>query len=99
MTNDDDPRAGKAATATASGGGTTDRDSAAKAVLDNMARLRALRLAREAAAPQSAAPGKSPAKTSRGKTAGGTKSGKKADNKPRPLSDWLADQQSSGRRT
>ena len=51
--------------------GKTDRDVATKAVLDNMAKLKALRLAREAAAPP-----QSPA-----------------------LSDWLAGQQSGGRRT
>src|SRR5207302_11148395 len=34
--------------------GKTDRDAASKAVLDNMARLKALRLAREAAEPPAA---------------------------------------------
>jgi len=67
-----------------------DRDPAAKAALDNMARLKALRLAREANAPPQAtkaAPGKARAKV------------KKADEKPKALSDWLASQQSGGRRT
>ena len=68
--------------------GQTDRDVAAKAVLDNMARLRALRLAREAAEPPrpavvKKAPGKSP---------------KKSDEKAPALSDWLVGQQSGGRR-
>jgi hypothetical protein len=69
--------------------GQTDRDVAAKAVLDNMARLRALRLAREAAEPPSPAV----AKKARGKPP--KKSGEKAP----ALSDWLAGQQSGGRRT
>jgi hypothetical protein len=91
MTNDDDHRAG----GTAEGnGGKAERDAAAKAVLDNMARLRALRLAREAAMPQTA----TAAKTKRANTTTVRRT-KKADDKPRALSDWLADQQSSGRRT
>jgi hypothetical protein len=95
MTNDDNHRAGGA---TEGDGGKTEREAATKAVLDNMARLRALRLAREAAMPQ-AGPS---SKTKRTKTASPTakRGGKKAeDDKPRPLSEWLADQQSSGRRT
>ncbi len=95
MTNDDDHRAGSAAEGD---GGKTERDAAAKAVLDNMARLRALRLAREAAMPQPA----TSSKTKRTRTAASpTKRGTKKveDDKPRPLSEWLADQQSSGRRT
>jgi hypothetical protein len=66
-----------------------DRDVAAKAVLDNMARLKALRLAREAAAPPQpvAAP-----KKARGNP---KKSGEKAP----ALAEWLAGQQSGGRRT
>ena len=67
-----------------------DRDATTKAVLDNMAKLKALRLAREAAAP--AAP--ATAKKARAKS---TASGQ---NGPAPaLSDWLANQQSGGRRT
>jgi hypothetical protein len=66
--------------------GKTDRDAALKAVTDNMAKLKALRLAREAAAPPP------PAKKSRAKS-------KKADEKTPALSDWLAGQQSGGRRT
>jgi len=66
-----------------------DRDVAAKAVLDNMARLKALRLAREAAAPPQpvAAPKKARA------------SSKKSEEKTPALADWLAGQQSGGRRT
>jgi hypothetical protein len=69
--------------------GKTDRDVTAKAVLDNMARLKALRLAREAAEPPAAPAAK--------KT--GNKSPKKSDEKTPALSDWLAGQQSGGRRT
>jgi hypothetical protein len=66
-----------------------DRDVATKAVLDNMARLKALRLAREAAAPPQpvAAPKKARANPK--------KSGEKAP----ALAEWLAGQQSGGRRT
>jgi hypothetical protein len=69
--------------------GKTDRDVAAKAVLDNMARLKALRLAREAAEPARAPV----AKKAR------AKSPKKSGEKAPALSDWLAGQQSGGRRT
>jgi hypothetical protein len=69
--------------------GLTDRDVAAKAVLDNMARLKALRLAREATEPPSPAV----VKKARGK------SPKKSGEKTPALSDWLAGQQSGGRRT
>ena len=61
--------------------GKADRDSANKAVLDNMAKLKALRLAREAAEPPRVA------------------AAKKADEPAPALSDWLASQQSGGRRT
>jgi hypothetical protein len=66
-----------------------DRDPATKAALDNMARLKALRLAREAAAPPpaKAAPGKARSKVS------------KAGEKTPALADWLASQQNGGRRT
>ena len=66
-----------------------DRDASTKAVLDNMARLKALRLAREAAAPPQpvAAPKKARPKAN------------KAGEKAPALADWLAGQQSGGRRT
>ena len=90
MTKDDrnraDARFGKTPGAKTS---KTDYDTANKAVLDNMAKLRALRLAREAAEPKPAAVVKKP----RGKST------KKADDKTPALSDWLAGQQSGGRRT
>jgi hypothetical protein len=66
-----------------------ERDRAAKAVIDNMARLKALRLAKEAAEP--ARPVAAAKKTR-------AKSGKKSDEKAPALSDWLAGQQSGGRR-
>jgi hypothetical protein len=67
----------------------TDRDVTSKAVLDNMARLKALRLAREAAEPPRAATVKKAS----------AKSPKKSAEKAPALSDWLAGQQSGGRRT
>lgn len=68
--------------------GRSERDAALKAVTDNMAKLKALRLAREAAAPPPAAT----VKKSRAKS-------KKPDEKAPALGDWLAGQQSGGRRT
>jgi hypothetical protein len=71
--------------------GKVERDASAKAVLDNMAKLKALRLAREAAepprAPVARAAKKAPAST------------KRQDVKPEALSAWLASQQNGGRRT
>lgn len=67
--------------------GKKDRDATAKAVLDNMARLKALRLAKEAAEPAL------PATKPRGKSA------KKSAAKAPALGDWLSTQQSGGRRT
>jgi hypothetical protein len=70
--------------------GKAEREAAAKAVIDNMARLRALRLARDAAEParSTTAPKKTRAKP-----------GKKSAEKTPALAAWLADQQSGGRRT
>ena len=70
--------------------GKSEQDASAKAVLDNMARLKALRLAREATEPPPAATVKKARAKSPGKSGG-----KKAP----ALSDWLAGQQSGGRRT
>jgi hypothetical protein len=70
--------------------GKKDRDATAKAVLDNMARLKALRLAKEAAEPAQPAPAP---KKPRGKSA------KQSAGKTAALSDWLSSQQSGGRRT
>jgi hypothetical protein len=68
--------------------GKTDRDAASKAVLDNMAKLKALRLAREAAEPPRPA---TPIKKARAKA-------QKPDDKSPALTDWLASQQNGGRR-
>jgi hypothetical protein len=68
--------------------GKTERDAALKAVTDNMAKLKALRLAREAAQPAPAAT----VKKTRAKT-------KNSGEKSPALADWLAGQQSGGRRT
>jgi|SRR4051812_47089967 len=70
-----------------------ERDAAAKAVTDNMARLRALRLAREAAEPARS----TQAKKTRAKS--GKKSQGTAAAKTPALSDWLAGQQNGGHRT
>jgi hypothetical protein len=70
--------------------GKADRDAAAKAVIDNMAKLKAQRLAREAAEPTRST---SAVKKTR------AKSGKKSEDKAPALADWLANQQSGGRRT
>jgi hypothetical protein len=78
-----------------------ERDSAQKAVLDNMARLKALRVAREAAMPQAPAKKKVAAKSSKassGKTSGKTTSGKPAE-KSVALAAWLAEQRKGGFRT
>jgi len=69
-----------------------ERDAASKAVLDNMAKLKALRLAREAAEPPREAAPKKAAK-------GTGKSAKKTKEPAPALSDWLASQQNGGRRT
>ena len=69
--------------------GKLERDAALKAVTDNMAKLKALRLAHEATAPPrpAAAVKTTPAKS--------RKPGEKAP----ALADWLATQQNGGRRT
>jgi hypothetical protein len=94
MTKEDrnhaDARLNKAAKAAADvRSGKTDRDAATKAVLDNMAKLKALRLAREAAEPPrpAAAPRKARARPN------------KPGEKSPALAEWLANQQSGGRRT
>jgi hypothetical protein len=75
----------------------SERDAAAKAVLDNMARLKAMRLAREAASPPTLA--KKKATTKSGKTSSGKTSSSKSAEKAQALAAWLADQRSGGRRT
>ena len=71
--------------------GKAERDASVKAVLDNMAKLKALRLAREAAEPH-ALPPRRPQRRRRA-------SAKRSNEKPVALSDWLASQQNGGRRT
>ncbi len=79
--------------------GRAELEAASKAALENMHRLRALRLAREAAQPQ-------PVKATRKKKAAGAAAGttrttgsvKKEAAKP-ALSEWLASQVDGGRRT
>ena len=66
-----------------------DYESQAAATRAKTEKLRALRLARDAAMPPA------PAKT---KTSATKKSAKVAKAKPRPLSDWLDDQRKDGRR-
>ena len=90
MTKEDRSRADARFTKTAGAKpGKSDHDIAAKAVLDNMAKLKALRLAREAAEPPRPATAKKPR----------AKSSDKSDAKAPALSEWLAGQQSGGRRT
>ena len=69
--------------------GKIERDAALKAVTDNMAKLKALRLARERSEPP-----RLPAtvKKARAKS-------KKPGEKGPALAEWLASQQSGGRRT
>jgi hypothetical protein len=74
--------------------GKIEREAATKAVLDNMAKLKALRLAREAAEPpRPAAALKKPRAKSKASDE------KASDEKAPALSDWLANQQNGGRRT
>lgn len=74
-----------------------ERDAAQKAVLDNMARLKAMRVAREASMPQAPAKKKVAAKS--GKTSGKTTSGSKPAEKSVALAAWLAEQRKGGFRT
>lgn len=95
MTKDDrnraDARFNKAARAADDvKSGKSERDAAAKAVIDNMAKLKALRLAREAANPAPVAVSKPRGKSTK------TSSAKK---EAPALGAWLAGQQSGGRRT
>jgi hypothetical protein len=92
MNQEDRDRADKAAKAAEDAkSARTDRDAASKAVLDNMARLKALRLAREASEPKRAPVTKTARKPA--------PAAKRTNEKPVALSDWLASQQNGGRRT
>ena len=66
-----------------------DYEAEAAAVRAKTERLRALRLARDAAMPPA------PAKT---RTTGAKKTAKAAKSKPRPLAEWLDEQRKDGRR-
>jgi len=85
MTKNDRDRAEARFNKTANAKGKSGGDAAASAVLENMARLKALRLAKEAAEPVPAVTVVKP----RGKKKTAAK----------PLSGWLSSQQSGGRRT
>jgi hypothetical protein len=74
--------------------GKAERDAALKAVTDNMAKLKALRLAREAAEPPRPVAA-SKRSSSKPKIAGAKTSSEKGP----ALSDWLAGRQSGGHRT
>ena len=65
-----------------------ERDAASRAVLDNMAKLKAQRLAREATEPQRVPAAKKPRAGTR-----------QPAEKSVALSEWLASQQNGGRRT
>ena len=70
-----------------------ERDAVAKAVRENMAKLKEMRLAREAANP-------APIVAKKAKAGKSGKIGTKAEKKETPaLGEWLAGQQSGGRRT
>ena len=69
--------------------GRIERDAALKAVTDNMAKLKALRLAREATEPPRLT---ATLKKTRARS-------KKPGEKGPALAEWLASQQSGGRRT
>ena len=92
--NNATPRSGKA-------GQTVDanaeREAAAKAVRDNMARLKALRLAKEAASPTSTVKARAKAGSKTGGKTTDKASGKAAQGQD--LSAWLASQRSGGYRT
>jgi hypothetical protein len=74
-----------------------EREAAAKAVRDNMARLKALRLAKEAASPTPTVKARAKA----GSKAGGKTTGKasRKTEQGQDLSAWLASQRSGGYRT
>lgn len=75
-----------------------ERDAAQQSVLDNMARLKALRLAREAAMPQTAAKKKTATKSGRSTSTKSSSAGKPVE-KSQALAAWLAEQRKGGFRT
>jgi hypothetical protein len=77
--------------------GVPDYEVAAQAVREKMARLKALRLARDAAQPKAAVAAKT---TAKGAKSAKTASRAKAGNKSKvPLSEWLDGQKGSGRQS
>ncbi|MDB5617376.1 hypothetical protein [Tardiphaga sp.] len=83
--------------------GRAERDAAAKAVTDNMAKLRAARLAREALAPPVVAKTKKASSSAKSGTKAGSKTSGKTGSAPKPkspaLAAWLAGQVNGGHRT
>lgn len=80
--------------------GRAELEAASRAALDNMHRLRALRLAREAAQPQAAKTTTARKKKAIGSTSRTTGASKKKEEaRPTALKDWLASQVDGGRRT
>jgi hypothetical protein len=77
--------------------GVPDYEVAAQAVREKMARLKALRLARDAAQPQAATTTKTVAK--RGRSAKAAPKGKAGSKAAMPLSEWLDGQKDSGRKS
>jgi hypothetical protein len=77
--------------------GVPDYEVTAQAVREKMARLKALRLARDAAQPKAAVTTKTASKGS--KSAKATPKGKSGSKSGVPLSDWLDGQKDSGRQS
>ena len=77
--------------------GVPDYEVAAQAVREKMARLKALRLARDAAQPQAAASTKTASKGGKSTKAG--PKGKSGSKSAVPLSEWLDGQKDSGRKS
>jgi hypothetical protein len=77
--------------------GVPDYEVAAQAVREKMARLKALRLARDAAQPQAAATTKTASKS--GKSIKAAPKGKSGAKSAVPLSEWLDGQKDSGRKS
>ena len=77
--------------------GLPDYEVAAQAVREKMARLKALRLARDAAQPMDAVPTKTASKG--GKSAKAGPKGKPGSKSAVPLSEWLDGQKDSGRKS
>jgi hypothetical protein len=77
--------------------GVPDYEVAAQAVREKMARLKALRLARDAAQPKGAVATKTASKG--GRSAKAAPKGKSGSKSGVPLSDWLDGQKDSGRQS